>query len=86
MAWIIKKSGKYLAGQGYATGIGYTFTWTHNPLQARRFGDDGPVCSFAALTGGKGEHVPNTRSEAKAIYKARSRSPNWQWAAPRFGL
>jgi len=33
--YVVKKNGKYMTGHGYATGIGYKFTWSKNITEAR---------------------------------------------------
>jgi hypothetical protein len=33
--YVVKKNGKYMTGHGYATGIGYNFTWSKYIIQAR---------------------------------------------------
>lgn len=73
MALVLMKRGKYLEGHSYATGSGYTFSWTTLFEKARRFADwqEGNAQGFANQTGATIKGVPNTKAELKA--KARNR-------------
>lgn len=35
--YVIKKRGRWLVGHSYATAIGYSFSWTANPFEARLY-------------------------------------------------
>lgn len=51
---VLVKRGKYLEGHSYATGLGYSFSWTADPAKARRFdGDDPTPDTFAQRTGAR---------------------------------
>lgn len=70
MAYILKKRGRFLTGHSYATHGGYSFSWSPNEADARRFADDDPSSDrFEQLTGAKIVHVANTRKELKAFGK-----------------
>lgn len=52
---VIKKRGKYLEGHSYSSLTGYSFYWTANPSDARKFkagADDGALEGCRQLTGG----------------------------------
>lgn len=68
MALILVKRGKYLEGHSYATGSGYTFSWTTLFEKARRFADfeESTAQGFANQTSAAIKGVPNTKAELKA--------------------
>lgn len=71
MAYVLIKRGKFLEGHSYATGGGYSFTWTNDEAKARRFADGEPADHFRAMTKGRWEHRKNNRAELRAIAKER---------------
>lgn len=79
MAYLLIKRGKFLEGVSYATGIGHSFTWTHDESQARRFADGEPADLYANLTGGRWEHRQNNRKELRAIAKERREYQERDW-------
>ena len=72
MAYVLKKRCRYLTGHSYATGIGYSFSWSPNIEDARRFADDDPSPDgYAKRTGAKIVQVENTKKELRAIGRRR---------------
>jgi hypothetical protein len=70
MAYVLTKRGKYMEGHGYATGLGYRYSWTRDIGKARRFADDdSSTDAHASRTGARILHLPNTRKECKELYK-----------------
>lgn len=82
MAYVLIKRGKFMEGHGYASGIGYSFTWTGDESKARRFADGDPSCDlFCNLTGARVERRTNNRAELKAIGRERLRLVDAAWRA-----
>ena len=73
MAYVLIKRAKFLEGWSYGTGVGYSFTWTHDESKARRFADAEPVDHLVSLTHGRLELRDNNRAELRAIAKERVR-------------
>lgn len=72
MAKLLSKRGKFLEGHSYATGVGYSFSWTRDEAQARRFADDEPNLGFFAnITGAKVVDRENTRREQRELGRRR---------------
>lgn len=67
MAYLLVKRGKFMEGASYATGLGYSFSWTSEESRARRFTDEHPLDLFINLTGARAQRRPNNRAELKAI-------------------
>lgn len=72
MAYLIQKRGKFMTGHGYATGVGYSYSWSTNEAEARRFGDDDAMVDVhAQRTKGKPVYRPNTRQELRQLGRER---------------
>jgi hypothetical protein len=71
MAYVLVKRGKFMEGHGYATGIGYSFTWTRDESRAKRFADNDPPDLFMNITGAHAERRANNRAELRAIGRER---------------
>jgi hypothetical protein len=70
MAYVLRRRDRYMTGHGYATGIGYSFSWSPSIEDARRFADDDPSCDvFASRTGAKIVRVENTKKERRELGK-----------------
>lgn len=70
MAYVLKKRDRYMTGHSYATGRGYSFSWSADLSEARRFSDDDPSTDvFASRTRAKPIRVENTKRELKALGK-----------------
>lgn len=68
MAYILKKRDRYMTGHSYATGIGYSYSWSPNINDARRFADDDPSPDgLAQRTGAKIIPVENTKKELRDL-------------------
>ena len=52
MKVVIFKRGKFMVGHGYATGIGYSFSWSCDPLKARIFAPGDPTAKNLANLAG----------------------------------
>lgn len=70
MAYVLKKRDRYMTGHSYSTAYGYSFSWSDDPGEARRFADDDPSGDhFAARTGAKIIKVGNSKQELRALGK-----------------
>lgn len=68
MAYVLIRHKRFLSSHGYATGLGYSFKWSPNESDARRFSDNDPrVDFFKNATGARIEHRVNTRSELRLL-------------------
>ena len=68
MSLILKKRGRYLTGHSYATGFGYSYSWSPDISKARRFIDTSPyVKSFAMSTKATIIKVESTQSELREV-------------------
>lgn len=65
MAFVIKKSSKYMTGHGYATGYGESFSWSTDLKCARRFAVAEQAEGLRQLSRGTFVEVPSTRQEPK---------------------
>lgn len=82
MAYLLMKRGKYMEGHSCCMGS-YSFYWTADASQARRFSDDNPSLDFFCnTTGAKPVRVPNTRAELRSIGRERMRIRNAQHNPP----
>lgn len=74
MSYILKRRDRYMTGHSYSTLRGYSFSWSMDENDARRFADDDPATDgFANQTGAKIIRVENTKKELRALGRRRMR-------------
>lgn len=72
MAYVLRKGSRFMTGHSYATGYGYSFSWSSDESKARRFSDtDASVDTLIRHSRAKLEHRKNLKHEIRALGKER---------------